>query len=316
MRTTSVLPLTALALATLSLAGCDEADLASDIAFRPGSGSGCSYCSLNSPTINDAYVAELNLDGKPNIEGVRLLNIADPRTDTLYAPHIDDHDRLVARDDQGDPIFTGDQLVGKVLSLQTPDGPRTLKIVGYDDAIPTWSTTGSPITIYRLQYRVAGVAYPICPNSEGQNKEIVTLIAGETYDRDTNEIHSGMPRWFSLACVGEAAYKMKLMDYHPRGNRHASVDQRQATLRMITADYCGDGTAYTVDGTPVGWRNADESVVPTVAEDELEAKWGPDGALCLDTPRYADPAEIHCSIPSCDGDTTFGPGIEWRTMLP
>jgi hypothetical protein len=66
----------------------------------------------------------------------------------------------------------------------------------------------------------------------------------------------------TIACVGEAAAKMKLMDFHPHGNRQASVAERQATLRMITADYCGTGHSFTVNGTQVAWRDAAGQIEP------------------------------------------------------
>lgn len=320
--TSSLSPvLSVLTLALAALAGCDDpADpgAADVIALRTGGGYGCTLCTLNSATINDSLVTELNLDGAPNASGVRLLNIKNPQTGATFRPDYDVlRDELIARNAQNQIALAGPQLVGKVLSLETPDGPLSLNITAYDNTVPSWSATGGPTTIYRLQWKGAdNVWRAICPNTSDPNKDMVTLIYGETYDRVTNDIVGGMGRWFTIACVAEVAFKMKMMDYHPAGRRKANLEQRQTTMRMISADYCGDGTPYTIDGTTVAWRNRDSSVYAGVAENSLEAKWGPDGALCLDDPRYADPGSVHCSIPSCGGDATFTAGLEWRTMLP
>lgn len=319
-RLRSWLPVFALALA--APAGCDDpADFTDDgaVALRPGGGGGCIGCSLNSPTVNDALITELNLDGVANAGGVTFVDIFNPQNGNHYKPDMNlGRDELIARNmNTGQITYTGPQLVGKVLSLMTPTGPVQLRIVGFDSAMPSWSQGGAMVSVYRMEYNDQdNVTQPVCPNTSDDKKDMVTLIYGETYDRETNAISPGQGRWFTIACVAEGAFKMKMMDYAPSGARHASLEQRKATLRMVTADYCGDGTPYTVDGTAVAWRNASGSVVPGVAETSLEAKWGPDGALCLDDPRYADPASIHCAVPACSGNGSFGPGIEWRTMLP
>ena len=90
----------------------------------------------------------------------------------------------------------------------------------------------------------------------------------------------------------------------------ASAGARQATLKMITADYCGGGQSYTANGTPVVWRNRAGTVDSTDLHtpDAVEAVWTAGGALCLDTPRIAD---VTCQLPSCAGlDLEDG---EWLT---
>jgi hypothetical protein len=59
-------------------------------------------------------------------------------------------------------------------------------------------------------------------------------------------------------------------------------------------------------------------VLPPFKENVLEAKWGPEGALCLNTPRYANLEEVLAlcpDLPACE-DTDLGDGVLWRTMLP
>jgi hypothetical protein len=110
---------------------------------------------------------------------------------------------------------------------------------------------------------------------------------------------------------------MKLLDFHPHGNRQASPAERQATLRMVTADYCGTGHSFTVNGTPVAWRDAAGLVEPIGKENVIEALWDADGAICLTKPRHADLDEVaaECGeIEPCNG-TEFVDGAVWRTML-
>ncbi len=306
-----------IALVLTALAGCDAAEFADgDLSDRGGFG--CTQCYLNSATVNDALITELNLDGAENAGGVRLVDIYDPGTGKHYRPDMDTAtDSLRARNNKGAIVLSGEQMLGKVLSLSTANGAVSLRITEVDTAVPSWSTGGAPTVVYRMRYNDSqGVTQPICVNTSDANKDMVTLIYGETYDRETNEIIPSQARWFTIACVAEAAYKMKMMDCHPEGQRHADLEQRRTTLRMITADYCGDGTPYTESGTTVAWRNADGTISPEVPENRLEAKWGPDGAICLDDPRIVAPEDVHCDVPRCDGDASFSGGIEWRTMLP
>src|SRR6185295_18525269 len=61
--------------------------------------------------------------------------------------------------------------------------------------------------------------------------------------------------------------------------------QRQAMLKMFTADVCGDGTSFTVQGQPLVWADANGVTSFVKPPGSLEAIWNEGGALCLDTPR-------------------------------
>nr|WP_276603565.1 ADYC domain-containing protein [Nannocystis pusilla] len=92
----------------------------------------------------------------------------------------------------GQITYTGPQLVGKILSLMTPTGPVQLRIVGFDGGMPSWSQGGAMVSVYRMQYNDQdNVTQPVCPNTSDDKKDMVTLIYGETYDRETNAITPG-----------------------------------------------------------------------------------------------------------------------------
>ena len=60
---------------------------------------------------------------------------------------------------------------------------------------------------------------------------------------------------------------------------------------MLRADYCGDGTPHTVNGTLINLY--DNASVQADAESwPVDAEWGPDGALCVNHNRGGTP-------PSC-----------------
>src|SRR5262249_42702503 len=86
----------------------------------------------------------------------------------------------------------------------------------------------------------------------------------------------------------------------------------QACVRMVRADYCGDGVGHTRNGTPIDIFDhiGIQQDEPTPAL-SFEAAWGPDGAICvrhtrLQSVRPTQPRGQPCPHrasrigPSCD----------------
>jgi hypothetical protein len=73
----------------------------------------------------------------------------------------------------------------------------------------------------------------------------------------------------------------------------ASWQERQAMLKMLVADYCGTGRAFTVPGEPLLWQSGRISyALPPL---NLEARWTANGASCLGVPRlnvHPDPGSF------------------------
>jgi len=320
-----------LTLALLAVAGCDgqerqdlqdpDQDDPSGVLFRPG-GWGCSHCGIvlgNSPNINGAALSDIHLD-QANSNGIKvklgttpsnrpfLLNV-DPDTEAFEALN-------PAR--PSEVMLSGTDFVGAKIALEMPGGVTvSLVITDMDEEVMSWSEGGDPLVAYRAEYMDGGQYTPLCPSTSAENQWF-TLISGETYQQTGQQGFSGLTtsaRSVTIACVGEAAAKMKLMDFHPLGDRGATQDERLATLRMITGDYCGDGTSYTATGVPVAWRDDKDTILPPTEEDVLEAMWTSSGARCLDTPRVVSRDMVHCEIPTCDSPE-FDDGDTWRTMLP
>lgn len=135
------------------------------------------------------------------------------------------------------------------------------------------------------------------------------LVKGEVYDASTAAVTLSKERgrlWFNIGCAGTALAKMKLMGYDPEETL-TEPEQRQATLRMITARYCGD-QSFTEDHVPLVWQNASDWFQPETTFDvgtigKIEAAWDKDGAICLNEPRLATREEViqACgSKPRCD----------------
>jgi hypothetical protein len=271
----------------------------------------------NSPEINDFEIPELHLDGALNSDGVQLLRI---RSATgSYPLHVIDEQFAVVLPNQ---TLSGADLLGWKIDLDSPDGHYLLEIAGVD-TIPSLADGAPPMVRYALKYEshlVPGEILNVCPEAT-PDETVVTLIRDETYDREHKLVVPDQYGWFTLACADQAAYKMQRMNYGPNADFNgtpspATVDERQATLKMITADYCGKGFSFTAQGTPILWRDADKTVgIEPPANAALEAYWSADGALCLDRPRLvgSQDVESECVLPPCSKIDVEDPRIVWTT---
>lgn len=309
-RSLSLLSLTAVL--TAGAIGCDvDDDAALPRAWW------CTQCGAglgNSPNINGASLANIHLT-EPFGDGMYLGPMSSGLNVNLRLG-VDANDAFVGL--QGDTVvLSGADVVGaKIAVFLSNEEYVWLEITDIDNQVPSWSDSGAMVTAYQATYFDQGVVKSLCPTLVGDDRWF-TLIPDERYSSGTNEVESA-PGTVTLACVGEAAAKMKLFDFHPHGNRQASVAERQATLRMVTADYCGNGHSFTVNGTQVAWRDAAGQVEPLVKENVLEALWDENGAICLNKPRHANIDEVfsECGdIPTCESED-FVEGVVWRTMLP
>jgi ADYC domain len=86
------------------------------------------------------------------------------------------------------------------------------------------------------------------------------------------------------------------------GSKNVSLEPYyQACVRLVRADYCGDGIGHTRDGTPIdifdtiGIERDDPA--PGMS---FEAAWGPDGAVCVRhtrLPEVLDSAALAANCP-------------------
>lgn len=112
-----------------------------------------------------------------------------------------------------------------------------------------------------------------CPDNAGTG---LVALAG-TWDPQSGDHIAGDV--VTLACRGDVLAKCVEWGYEPWvSSEHA--DLHQACTRMARADYCGDGTPMTVEGTTIDVY--DSLGIQTQATAwPVEAEWGPDGATCI-----------------------------------
>jgi len=208
-------------------------------------------------------------------------------------------------------IFTGPGVLGLTLRLRHSKGREfDLVIDDYLTSKVPYYAGGSPdIDGYHVSYTEVGThdTRNLCPYATAVDDGFVGTWAvfwkGDRFDPDTGQIFAsgaGVGSWFNLSCAGEAPIKMLRARTGGAVAPLSPVDQRQATLNMFTASYCGPGgKRYTELGQAIAW--SDLSGPSQMGAASVEAIWDEDGAVCLDEPRLFDLDEIACGnpIPKC-----------------
>jgi hypothetical protein len=287
-----------------------------------------SACGLNDPGIDEHGFHSLAKSGRPNERGVRLVGFE--KDGVSYKLDVV-NGYLVGSRPPWPMVLAGQALVGARLVLERDGASWTVRIarVGQME-FPVGDP--DPIETYVLEYAKTGQSEwrNLCgrgsgpvdpgPDAMGMFPDESILYLGDQIDLGTKTVAvDADPDWFNIGCAGHVVSKLHLTRNTLASNSAVSgavsFPGRQATLKLLTADYCGDGTAFTVAGQRLVWRGGlVDYVEPPVT---IEARWGAHGALCLGTPRMAVPTTsegpvafpdiwaaitARCQLPSCDGN--------------
>jgi len=104
--------------------------------------------------------------------------------------------------------------------------------------------------------------------------------------------YEAAPGRILITCTGGAEGKCVRFGYKPWAKGPGDVPLApyyQACVRLVRADYCGDGVGHTRDGTPIDIFDRigiqRDEIAPGIT---FEAGWGPDGAICVRHTRLRD----------------------------
>ncbi len=118
---------------------------------------------------------------------------------------------------------------------------------------------------------------------------------------------------FNFACRGSSVAKCVEMGFAPHLDRAQSTGDRttgverdvdtpqsqiyhQACVRMLRADYCGDGRSFTESGVTLNHWDT-RARWPSLSGWNFEAGWDDNGAICIEDTRLD-----HASLPACVTD--------------
>jgi hypothetical protein len=173
--------------------------------------------------------------------------------------------------------------------------PPTTTVVEYliTDIVPEsgYDPTNTLNTyLYSISQNVNGTFQPACPvDSDGRRAAIPTSGA---WDKQGNRIESST--LFTFGCTTGVIAKCYRWGYRPwvTGYNTNLATTHWACTRMARADYCGNGTTHTRDGTSINkWDN---TPAPGPIEQQgttpplmfFEAGWSTSGAVCLSHARW------------------------------
>jgi hypothetical protein len=210
---------------------------------------------------------------------------------------------LSAYDTGSSQTLMGAQLAGMVFSIgfdplaTGTDTPAKVKVKSV-----VQSSLQPSVYFYEVENEVsAGVFEVACLDGAGNPTDAIALR--KAWDPATGE-RQELSDAITWACRGAALAKAIEWGYIPWESA-AMEDAHQAAVRMIRADYCGTGEPHTSNGNPIDvsdkWniQRADTTW-------DIEAKWGPNGAVCLNTPRklYHPRSSLPCAaaLPYCTSD--------------
>ena len=123
------------------------------------------------------------------------------------------------------------------------------------------------------------------PNADGESWGFPLALA---------EGHPGREGPITLTCVSGAVGKCARFGYRPWARGPQGEDlapYHAACVQMVRADYCGDGTPHTRDGTAIDLYD-DVGIQAAATRDDpefaFEAGWGPQGAVCVARTRWPE----------------------------
>jgi hypothetical protein len=253
---------------------------------------------LNGTNLNGMRLNGMRLNGM-RLNGV-LLNMIRQLASELSSLQFSSGSLLTAYDTTLAQNKTGAQLAGMVFDIGVDPlatGTDQNKKVKIKSVVQ--SSVQSDVYFYEVENEIATNTYEtVCV--DGSGNPVAAIAVKNSWDPTTGA-RSGFTDAITWACRGAAIAKGIEWGYRPWVST-AMEDAHQAAVRMIRADYCGDGTTHTTNGNAIDVADKWNIQVSDTTWD-VEAKWGPDGAVCLNTPRKLQHsrASIPCaaSLPYC-----------------
>lgn len=202
--------------------------------------------------------------------------------------------QLIGIDASGNAI-SGHDFIGANLYAFFDDGSTAqLHIDNVDAATdPTPGLVNEGVVwTYTVSATIDGVTGPLCDDGAGNPIEAFALAGRWDYREGVpgGGAKIADPAAFTFACrrVG-ALGKCVDIGYKPwasirtgrgKNSRLVSLEPyHQACIRMLRADYCGDGKSWTVDGTVIDLYD-NVGIQSQTTSWTIDAEWGASGALC------------------------------------
>jgi hypothetical protein len=128
------------------------------------------------------------------------------------------------------------------------------------------------------------------------------------------------PSRFTFGCDSGVIAKCYRWGYKPwlptQDTKNPATKLHAACTRMARADYCGNGTSFTVSGTPIHpWDDLPAAIRPlpeNTSTPLFEAGWQQSGAVCLSKTRWEHlkPLPAQCPLVAPEWIVPGGRGVQ------
>jgi hypothetical protein len=298
----------------------DEPPVQSTSTQTVGTGSSCveMVCGSNSPQIDVVGFHELSLVGQAEKHGLAL-DIVNGRAQIITATGSYDlrvRNAFITGERNGVTMVSGAALIGARIPLHRGmqhfaiviRGARTMNyFVGVPAALGAytleWQTESRGEQSPPLCNNIKGLVDIITNDQDDKGRfELMGMTTIETvvFEGDrVDEVGKRMSRvaddrWINIGCAGHTLSKL-LLTHNTIHSQTLGLprawEQRQATLKLLVADYCNTGDAFTVAGQKLVWQG-DSVMFFKPPPYLLEARWTEAGAACLNAPRMLFPSTL------------------------
>jgi hypothetical protein len=160
------------------------------------------------------------------------------------------------------------------------------------DSVAQLAAPNADILVYAVSYQTTAGAQALC-GYELDGSEVQAIPVAGTFNYGQGVAGGGSyttsTTVFTFSCRHYAIAKCVEFGYAPWKTTNGTTLQNAwvACTRLLRADYCGDGTPNTVDGTIIDVYDRYNILKVSMPSWPVEAEWGPDGATCM-TPNIKD----------------------------
>jgi hypothetical protein len=183
-------------------------------------------------------------------------------------------------------VLYSPDLVGATLTIAGAAGATKIRIEAVESDPGDASRAAPPsssVRLHTLSYRTAEGEWKNLCDAGPDGRRQAFPIAGRA--RGDGTIAPAEPGVFELTCTGGAQGKCVRFGYHPWEQRSGEPSARalyDACVRLVRADYSGDGKGTTRNGQPIDIYDIAGIQRPGAdPAHEFEAGFSPEGAVCV-----------------------------------
>jgi ADYC domain len=195
-------------------------------------------------------------------------------------------------------VLPQERLPGTVLVIG--DGSGQQRRVRIDTVETDPRDPAGEVVLYGLSQQAPDGSWSALCEPDPDGRRLGFPLAG-AFTPDGRHVEA--PGRFLVTCTGGAEGKCVRFGYKPWGTApdgSSLAPYYQACVRMVRADYCGDGVGHTKNGTPIDlFDRVGIQTDEPAAGMTLEAAFGPQGAVCVRHTRWRELVDLDALRAQC-----------------